>query len=110
MYSVNCAFPRYDDVLPMIEGFIDNSYKNDVCPSISKELMNDIYLIIYCDYKDVELRETKNSFRYSLCLDMPMILINSKFLLMSDDIMEIKNFIDNHTIDDFIKMKDIFLD
>ena len=110
MYSVNYAFPDYDDVLPMLKGFEDVSYKNDSCPSIHKELSKDVYLILYCDYKDNERRECPNGFRYQLALDMPMILCNSKFLLMSDDIMEVKHFIDNHTIDDFIRMKDIFLD
>jgi hypothetical protein len=110
MYSVNYAFPDYDDVLPMLEGFTDISYKNDSCPSMHKELLEDIYLVLYCDYKDNDRRESPNGFRYQLALDMPMILMNAKFLLMSDDIMEVKHFIDNHIIDDFIKMKDITLD
>ena len=108
MHLIDYAFPNYDDVLPMIKGFDDASYKNDSAPSIHKLLSKDIYLVLYCDYKNKKRRENPESFRYSLCLDMPMILCNAKYLYACDDIVEMKHFIDNHTIDDYINMKEFF--
>lgn len=104
MSLVKQAFPNYDDVLPMLEGFEDVSYKNDVCPSISKELAENINLILHCDYKNKKLREDSESFRYCLSLDLSMILCNSKILLLSDNFMEVKDFIENHTLADYINM------
>ena len=102
--SIKNAFPNYDDVLPMLEGFYDQSYKNDSCPSIHKQIYKDIYLVLYCDYKNINRRDNPNGFRYQLALDMPMLLCNSKILLLSDNIMEVKHFINTHDLDDFICM------
>jgi hypothetical protein len=104
MSLIKNAFPNYDDVLPMLEGFVDVSYKNDVCPSISKSIANDINLILYCDYKDKALRDDSDGFRYCLCLELPMLLCNAKVIHMSDDILEIKNMIDTYTLADYINM------
>jgi hypothetical protein len=104
MSLVKEAFPNYDDVLPMLEGFEDCSYKNDSCPSISKELGEEIRLMLYCDYKNKYKREDREGFRYCLSFEMSMILCNSKILLLSDDIMEVKRFIEKHTLADFINM------
>lgn len=102
--TVKNAFPDYDDVLPMLEGFEDVSYKNDVCPSISKELAVEGRLILFCDYKNKKLREDREGLRYCLSLELSMLMCNSKILLCSDDIMEVKKFIENHTLADFINM------
>ena len=104
MSLVKNAFPNYDDVLPMLEGFEDVSYKNDVCPSISKELAENINLILFCDYKNKKLREDSEGFRYCLSLDLSLILCNPKILLLSDNLMQVKRFIENHTLADFINM------
>ncbi len=110
MSLVKQAFPKYDDVLPMLEGFEDCSYKNDVCPSISKELGEEVRLMLYCDYKNKRLREYQDSFKYCLNLEMPMLICNSKLLLLSDDIMEVKRFIEKHTLADFINMPSLDYD
>ena len=102
--TVKNEFPNYDDVLPMLEGFEDVSYKNDVCPSISKELAENTHLILFCDYKNKKLREDSEGFRYCLSLELSMLMCNSKILLCSNDIMEVKKFIENHTLADFINM------
>lgn len=104
MSLVKQAFPKYDDVLPMLEGFEDCSYKNDVCPSISKELGEEVRLMLYCDYKNRKLRENEDNFRYCLTLELSMLMCNSKMLLLSDDILEVKKFIETHTLADFICM------
>ena len=102
--TVKNEFPNYDDVLPMLEGFEDVSYKNDVCPSISKELAVEGRLMLYCDYKNKYKREDREGLRYCLSLELSMLMCNSKILLCSDDIMEVKKFIENHTLADFINM------
>jgi hypothetical protein len=102
--TVKNEFPNYDDVLPMLEGFEDVSYKNDACPSISKELAVDGRLMLYCDYKNKYKREYREGLRYCLSLELSMLMCNSKILLCSDDIMEVKEFIENHTLADFINM------
>jgi hypothetical protein len=50
-------FPNYDGILPKIEGFIDSSYKNDICPSIEYEINKNYYLKVFCDFVDPLLRE-----------------------------------------------------
>jgi hypothetical protein len=54
-------FPQYDDVLTFPEGWEDTSYRHDVAPSFSKDLGNGQRLMIFCDYKTLELREFHNS-------------------------------------------------
>lgn len=46
---VSAAFPDFDDTLPEIEGFEDNSYKNDTCPNL---LDKERQLKLYIDYRD----------------------------------------------------------
>ena len=47
-------FPDYDAELPVLQGFEDSSWHNDVCPS----LLNDAKgLVVFCDYADAERRE-----------------------------------------------------
>ena len=45
-------FPRYDDVLPSIEGFTDSSWHNDACPSLMRHIDDSTFIQIFCDYKD----------------------------------------------------------
>ena len=55
--SYKYEFPDYDDELPVIDGFKDESWHNDVCPSMEKRIYNDAYLKLWCDYKNPEMRE-----------------------------------------------------
>jgi len=46
-------FPRYDDTLPELKGFVDSSWHNDACPSIIKHIDDKgTFIQIFCDYKD----------------------------------------------------------
>jgi hypothetical protein len=46
-------FPSYDDELPTIKGFVDASWHNDACPSLTKYIDdNGTFIQIFCDYKD----------------------------------------------------------
>ena len=58
-------FPNYPEPLPEIEGFEDISYRNDICPSLGKEIQDQVYLTLFCDYPKLEDRETQG-LRYSL--------------------------------------------
>jgi hypothetical protein len=49
MSYVHDAFPDFDDTLPKIDGFEDNSYKNDTCPNLLDKTRQ---LKLYIDYKD----------------------------------------------------------
>ena len=47
-------FPDYDAELPTLNGFVDNSWHNNTCPS----LINDKFgLILWCEYADENKRE-----------------------------------------------------
>ena len=45
-------FPDYDDTLSFPEGWVDDSWHNDVCPKFIKG-----NVLIWCDYKDFDRRE-----------------------------------------------------
>jgi hypothetical protein len=46
-------FPRYDDTLPELKGFVDSSWHNDACPSLMKYIDDKgTFIQIFCDYKD----------------------------------------------------------
>jgi hypothetical protein len=112
MSLVKSAFPRYDDTLPVLEGFSDYSYKNDACPCIGKQFGDDQYLMIYCDYKNPELSECYSSdddayYRYCIILDLPMVQFNGKVLGNFETLAEVENFIANKTLDDFINMEEV---
>jgi hypothetical protein len=47
-------FPDYDDTLSFPDGWVDDSWHNDVCPKFIKN-----NLIIWCDYKNFDRRETE---------------------------------------------------
>jgi len=47
-------FPDYDDTLSFPEGWIDDSWHNDVCPKFIKDK-----IMIWCDYKEFDRRETE---------------------------------------------------
>jgi hypothetical protein len=98
MSNYKHAFPHFDDTLPTLAGFYDSSWKNDACPSITKDLGNETYLQIFIDYKD----QTKSDFydvakehysRFHVNLDKPNEWLDSKFLFSSNDWASVENFI-----------------
>ena len=47
-------FPDFDGELPVIEGFVDDSWHNDVCPSMFNKRTN---IKLWVDYVDPDKRE-----------------------------------------------------
>lgn len=86
-------FPSFDDVLPTIERFYDDSWHNDSCPSLRCELRGGDYAKLWCNYKDANLRETHGK-RYTLTFykneDFSDDYLN---LFSTDDIEEMKGYI-----------------
>lgn len=56
-------FPDFDYELPVIPGFEDHSWHNDVCPSL---VSTDRKLNLWCDYADPKLREMDDGKRFTL--------------------------------------------
>ena len=56
-------FSNYDGELPTLAGFVDDSWQNDVCPSLLNEARN---LKLWVDYVDPNRREVGGA-RYTLC-------------------------------------------
>ena len=50
-------FPEYDDVLTIPHGWVDVSWHNNACPSISKEVKKGLCVVIWCDYKNPLMRD-----------------------------------------------------
>jgi hypothetical protein len=48
---VKTEFPDFNEELPVIEGFEDQSWHNDACPCLINETM---HLILYVDYDDFD--------------------------------------------------------
>jgi hypothetical protein len=48
------AFPDYPEALPVIEGFIDSSWRNEPCPCLLNE---DLHVRLMVDYPNPEDRE-----------------------------------------------------
>lgn len=93
-------FPNYDDVLPVINGFVDRSWHNDACPSLIRKVGENAYLQLWCDYKNKALSDFADldgdSYRrYSLSLinDEEGLHID---LISSNDLNEVLNFINNN--------------
>lgn len=67
--SYNSAFSHTFELGFKIEEFpvklVDRSYQNDICPSFYFQI-NDEYFILWVDYKNKELREDPESYRYSI--------------------------------------------
>jgi len=56
--SYKIEFPDYDDVINLPLGWKDISWHNNTCPSISKEVNEKTFVVIWCDYKDFSRRES----------------------------------------------------
>lgn len=56
-------FKDYDGELPTLAGFVDDSWRNDVCPSLLNEARN---LKLWVDYVNPDRRECMGA-RYTLC-------------------------------------------
>jgi hypothetical protein len=81
-------FSNYDGELPTLAGFVDDSWQNDVCPSMLNEARN---LKLWVDYVDPDRREVGGA-RYTLCAydeseDQYL------YLFSSDSLSTIKDFL-----------------
>lgn len=84
-------FPDFDNELPSIAGFIDDSWRHDVCPSLYNQTLN---LKLFCDYLNPEKRECGGK-RYTLQKhDEEMSL--EDILLESDNLEEVLLAIEEH--------------
>ncbi|MBY3432813.1 hypothetical protein HFN89_01315 [Rhizobium laguerreae] len=54
MRTCQNQFPNFDATLPEIDGFVDDSWKDDICPSLLNE---DLNLKLMVDYIDPRLSE-----------------------------------------------------
>lgn len=52
MRTVKTEFPDYDCELPVVPGFEDSSWKNDACPSLTRDYGDGYELRLWCDYRD----------------------------------------------------------
>jgi hypothetical protein len=92
----NLEFPDFDYDLPKIEGFEDTSWKNDVCPSLTRRAADESQtLILWCDYADPAQREIGGK-RYTLIKGEYGETDNQVTLCESDDIADILAAIATH--------------
>lgn len=85
-------FPDYDDELPTLTGFVDDSWHNDTCPSLFNATYN---LKLWCEYADENKRECGGA-RYVLhYLDDDD---NYLTFLESDNLDDIKKAIEEATL------------
>lgn len=84
-------FPDYDAPLPTLEGFSDDSWHNDTCPSLVNPALG---LKLWCEYVNEDKRESEGA-RYALHRhdDSDNLLI-----LESDSLDDIKKAIDEATL------------
>jgi hypothetical protein len=86
------AFPDFPEPLPEIEGFEDISFKDDICPSLGKEIEPDVYLTLFVDYPNPEMREC-GGYRYKLFIQD---VGKDDFLCVTEDLEKMKFFINGY--------------
>ena len=62
-------FPDFDYELVIPDGYFDSSWKDDVSPSIRKDIHHDLGVKIYCDYTQWSRRELGNANQFTVCLE-----------------------------------------
>lgn len=77
-------FSNYDGALPTLDGFVDDSWQHDACPSMFNAKRG---LKLWVDYVDPNLREVGGA-RYTLC-----IAEDSIELLTTDSLSEIQEYL-----------------
>jgi hypothetical protein len=91
MRTYKDKFPRFEYDLPKLDGFVDSSWINDVCPSMWNESKQ---LKLFCDYLDIDKRETTQGCKvFSLYREIDCDL---SLLIESDSIDEIKDFLKDY--------------
>ena len=86
-------FPDYDAPLPTLEGFVDDSWHNDTCPSLFNATYN---LKLWCEYANPEFRQSDKRFiLYSQDIEESL---NDVLILESDSLDDIKKAIEEATL------------
>ena len=81
-------FPDYDGDFYLPEGWVDNSWHNDICPHAEKRSADEsIIAYLWQEYVDADKRETPNGNRYVLIIENNSDVI---FQYDTDDIEIIK--------------------
>jgi hypothetical protein len=62
-------FPDFDYELVIPDGYFDSSWKDDVSPSVRKDIHHDLGVKIYCDYADRNKREMGYENQFSVNLE-----------------------------------------
>lgn len=65
LWEIRSTFGEYDDVLPIVPGFVDDSYGNDACPKLTLQI-GDYIADLYCDYRNYESREMPGGPQFAL--------------------------------------------
>ena len=50
-------FPHFDFDIPHLEGFRDNSWHNDICPSLVRQLNDTQEVVVWVNFADEDRRE-----------------------------------------------------
>lgn len=88
--SFKNEFPDFDwEELPEIEGFVDNSWHNDSCPSLIRDIGDKNFLRVFVNYLDESMHEGFNTnFMLMLCGNL-----GDEVLCEVDSIQELKYYI-----------------
>lgn len=81
-------FPTYDDTLPNLAGFVDDSWRHDVCPSMHNQVLG---VKLWIDWQDYDQRECGGK-RYTLCKEGDDCMYIALF--ESDSLAEVITFIE----------------
>ena len=61
-------FPDYDDNITIPNGWVDNSWHNDICPHLEKPVNPVKSVAIWCDYKEYARRELGSMHRFTVAV------------------------------------------
>lgn len=90
--SYKYEFPDFDRELYVPEGWMDNSWHNDIMPRAIKRTKNEeIEISIWQDYENVDRREYDNGKRYIFQIQVGYDTI---FSWETDDLDEIKKLVE----------------
>lgn len=84
-------FPDYDAELPTLEGFVDDSWHNDTCPSLVNPALG---LKLWCEYVNEDKRECGGA-RYALHRHDDN---DNSFIVESNNLDDIKKAIEEATL------------
>jgi hypothetical protein len=75
-------FPDFDDELPVIDGFSDQSWHNDACPRL---IDDELHLVLYVDYLNPALSDLPEAREAGMGRYVMKHLDEENYVLQSDD-------------------------